>query len=828
MPTTPPSTNSILPQTLSELNKLTSSSDLAKQGVEVIVKQLSGNLLNLTATTSLLSKPALIPNPVINGNLTNGQSHQIKINATNSPVLEFFSNESPIDKKLIELTRQQLETLLKLPAKQLMAQLSQVTSSPSNKTVVLNATVLDAEPSANKTDKLTLSQNMAASPKSNPIPNGPPILRLQLNEGKPMAEIQLNLKQQQQFSIGDKVALTVTAKGVNWQVSVQNSGTATPQAAFNEKILEQNQLTSTKPLQQGSQLQTANNTQTLLLSPKQAINLTKAVAQELFANKATNTEWPLPIKQVIQHLNKSQNVLAQSLSQTLQTLPIDKLILQQDPQSKFQLIVESKQPVAWLPITKEIAQALAPLKLPNQQSVEKILNQSITAEPPSSVSNKHILPESSLIESVTKPLTQILNQLGDSAKKIWFAQKEQPQVSNNPLPNKIPDNTKLPQGAISPERTAELATQLNKNTNEQIVKNTATQLPIHSKLENAINLKVLASQLEQQVTHEPKETSLITSKLLTSKSLQIGLIQQLLRVVQAKAEVPSISLQNIEKALTDAELVKQTPEQTNKQIIEQVLQQTKSALPQGKELDASNIKQLLTTPALNLTPTQLVSASTNQGFMSGLITVLQMSLSARLTRHQTSREEQVARVLSTILPASGQSKPSITAKGLNEFLQLEQKHQLIREIGRLFSAHQANKFHNAEQLLQGQETFYYNLPTLLNGAFKDIELLIKREENSKEQNEKGESVNKTWQLTMKLGIGELGELLTKAKLRPDNLEVNFYASNEAVKIQVMNYLPLLKRKLETLGIEVSKSQCQLGKIPESLQERPYHVFQTKV
>jgi hypothetical protein len=130
-------------------------------------------------------------------------------------------------------------------------------------------------------------------------------------------------------------------------------------------------------------------------------------------------------------------------------------------------------------------------------------------------------------------------------------------------------------------------------------------------------------------------------------------------------------------------------------------------------------------------------------------------------------------------------------------------------------------------MIQGQETFYYNLPSALGGTIKDIELLIKREDNDIEEPSADESSNKTWQLTMKLAVGELGELLTKAKLRADTLEINFYASNEAVKIQVMNYLPLLRRKFDSLGIEVSKSHCQLGKIPDTLQQRPHHMFQAK-
>ena len=289
-----------------------------------------------------------------------------------------------------------------------------------------------------------------------------------------------------------------------------------------------------------------------------------------------------------------------------------------------------------------------------------------------------------------------------------------------------------------------------------------------------------------------------------------------------------MTLQSIEKALSDVEFFKGSNEQSSKQIIAQVLQQIKQALPQGKEQDANQIRQLLTAPALNLSALQMINPTASQGFMSGLVTLLQMSLSARLSRDRSSRAEHITSTLNDVLGNNtSKVKPKVTSKAMGELSQLEQKHQLMKEISRLFSGHQTNKLSNAEQMIQGQETFYYNLPSVLGGAIKDVELLIKREENTQENASADKKANKTWQLTMKLSVGELGELLTKAKLRSDTLEINFYASNETVKIQVMNYLPLLRKKLDSLGIEVSKSHCQLGKIPDTLQPRPYHMFQAK-
>ena len=100
-----------------------------------------------------------------------------------------------------------------------------------------------------------------------------------------------------------------------------------------------------------------------------------------------------------------------------------------------------------------------------------------------------------------------------------------------------------------------------------------------------------------------------------------------------------------------------------------------------------------------------------------------------------------------------------------EMSQLEQKHQLMKEIGRLLSAHQTNKLSNAEQMIQGQETFYYNLPSALGGTIKDIELLIKREDENKENSGADEQNNKTWQLTMKLAVGRTRRVINESQTK---------------------------------------------------------------
>jgi hypothetical protein len=615
MPEFPQTSQAAISQALTQLSQLSASSEVTRQGVEVLVKHLAGNVLSVNRNTTSFNKDVLLNNPEIKGKLAEGQALQVKLSLENTVSLAFFSPASAQTTHVIALTEQQLIRLLKLPTNQLI---------PSN-------------------------------------------------------------------------------------------------------LL-------TKPL---------------------------------------NLE--LPIKPVLQQLSKINNEQGQKLIQTLQALIVDKITLQIKPSGEIDLLLQTIKPVANIPITKEIAQALAPLKLPDQQAVFKRLN----------------------LSNDTNNQTHSQVQL------------------QTPRPKPNMDIQKL---------SIEAAQNIN---NDNKLKLTVPSVDGTQYQETKLSIKQTTSDLFAAVQAKPLAQSVINQSLLTNKSEQINLVQSLLRIVQAKAETPTITLQSIEKALVDVDFFKGATEQSSKQLIAQVLQQIKQALPQGKDQDMNQIRQLLTTPALNLSTLQITHPTSGQGLMSGLVTLLQMSLSARLARNQSSRAEQISTTLTSVLNSAGQVKPEMTKKAMSEMSQMEQKHQLMKEIGRLLSGHQTNKLSNAEQMIQGQETFYYNLPSALGGTFKDIELLIKREDSSKETPSPDGQSHKTWQLTMKLAVGEIGEILTKAKFKADILEINFYASNEEVKIQVMNYLPLLRRKLDSLGIEVTKSHCQLGKIPDTLQQRPHHMFQAK-
>jgi len=778
MPDISQSSQATISQALTQLSQVAATSDVARQGVDVLVKHLAGNVLSLSKNTVLLSKVALLNNPHISGKLLEGQTHQVKLKLGNNPSLEFFSPTSAKTTTIIPLTEQQLQSLLRLPAKQLISGNLLANPNLTNILPVVNATVLSVlskEQLKTLIPSELLKLNIATKPleaNNTALTKQQHILTVSLTDQRPPLELSIPLKQSNQFSVGEKITLAIAPKGNHWQLTIQqNTNDATKQSKNSgEDSVQLKNQQATSALS-ALDIKVTKDQQNIL-TPLLASPLIKASLQQ--AHLAKPIHFELAIKPVLQQLSKINNEQSQGLLQKLQALPIDKLTLQIKPNGEIELQLQNAKPVANIPLTKEIAQALAALKLPNQQAVDKLLNLSIDSTKQTQAASQALRPELNL--NIQKPGTEGL----------------QHTTTDNKLRPIVPP--------VDGSKSQEIR----------------------------LSMKEAGANLLAELQQRPMTQSVISPSLLNNRPEQINLVQSLLRIVQARAEAPAITLQSIEKALVDVEFFKGATEQSSKQLVEQVLQQIKQALPQGKEQDVNQIRQLLTTPALNLSALQMINPTSSQGFMSGLVTLLQMSLSARLARNQTSsRADHITTTLNSVLGTTRESKPKVTPKAMNEMSQLEQKHQLMKEIGRLLSGHQANKLSNAEQMIQGQETFYYNLPSALGGTIKDIELLIKREESDKENTSSDEKSNKTWQLTMKLAVGDLGELLTKAKLKANTLEINFYASNDTVKIQVMNYLPLLRRKLDSLGIEVSKSQCQLGKIPDTLQQRPYHMFQAK-
>lgn len=377
------------------------------------------------------------------------------------------------------------------------------------------------------------------------------------------------------------------------------------------------------------------------------------------------------------------------------------------------------------------------------------------------------------------------------------------------------NNSNLDAGKVISEQKESLAVSHNTRSNKTEVSSSPTQSDVRPTASTENKSDIGLSKGRINVAEIPP----------MQKQQLVQQINDVIRRLLPQSASPSETLLQIEKSLLDTSVIK---DPTTKVILEQLVKQIQHSTVQGKEADANHIKQLMSQAAVPLTSAQIVQpANQQQGLMGGLITLLQVALSARLVKAQPQSNERVSQIITTLLGVSVKPTVTQTQRSMNDVNQLEQKHQILKQLGRLFTQHQTSKLVSAEQTLQGQEALYYVLPSGTGENKRDIELLIKREPDSGSQQTKKTKASGIWHLTMKLDVGEMGQILTKARLHDTRLELDLYTSNEQIKELVFNYLPLFKRRLETLGIEVAKTQCQLGKIPEQLQARPYQIFETK-
>ena len=300
-------------------------------------------------------------------------------------------------------------------------------------------------------------------------------------------------------------------------------------------------------------------------------------------------------------------------------------------------------------------------------------------------------------------------------------------------------------------------------------------------------------------------------------------IEQLLRRLEPQQIQPAQSVNKLAESL--ASLTNLADKSVNT-VVSEVAKQLNTQSDAKSAVQPESLKQIFSYPGQALSASNLLGPQSN-GLLGGLMTLLQVSLSSRLIRQQPQLSERVQQVVSQILASRSGNAPATSVKGIQDFGQQDLRNGILRDLVNLLSHHQTSKLVNAEQSLQGQDSFYYLLPSAFGNAAKEIELLIKREQHDQSKRNKSSGQQKSWHLTMKLPVGDYGEMLTKARLTDVQLDVDFYTSNDQLKRMILEFLPLLKKRFSSLGIELGQTQCQLGRIPDTLKERPYRIFETQ-
>ena len=243
---------------------------------------------------------------------------------------------------------------------------------------------------------------------------------------------------------------------------------------------------------------------------------------------------------------------------------------------------------------------------------------------------------------------------------------------------------------------------------------------------------------------------------------------------------------------------------------------------------ASRIHALINAPAIAVTPLTLTSPIAASNFVQGLVALLQLSLAGRALSKQPSPKAQIdspdSIISKTITNSSGTVLSSRVAQ---DVANLDSRTNLLANLKTLLANHQHSKVAQAETRVQGQDSFFYALPSVTQ-HYAPAELLVQREPDRQHEKEGKGGERRLWNVTMKLDIGDAGQLLAKSKIDTDTITINLYTSNETVLTRVADTLPFLERRLADLGLNVEKMSFQRGHIPETLNKRPHQIFETRV
>ena len=243
---------------------------------------------------------------------------------------------------------------------------------------------------------------------------------------------------------------------------------------------------------------------------------------------------------------------------------------------------------------------------------------------------------------------------------------------------------------------------------------------------------------------------------------------------------------------------------------------------------SQRLQQLISTQALVTTPLSLTSPANSSNFIQGLVALVQLALAGRAMQRQPSLKTQIdapdSVVSKTLANMGVTSQPSRVSQDIN---QLDGRQQLLAQLKTLLSSHQQNKIANVDSRIQGQDSFYYILPSL-SQHHSPPELLIKREQGGPNHKSAQAGQRSLWNITMKLDIGDSGQVLAKSKIDKNTITLDLYASSDEVLKRISDTLPYLKRRLTSLGLTVDSTSYQRGHIPETLNSRPHQIFETRV
>ena len=335
------------------------------------------------------------------------------------------------------------------------------------------------------------------------------------------------------------------------------------------------------------------------------------------------------------------------------------------------------------------------------------------------------------------------------------------------------------------------------------------------------------SNFVSQVSLASLAQSLSTQAKGLSNSLLSSIAQQLTAIQSKGAEAPTI-ISDTDKPLagdkSNESFVKDSQNATN----DVNSGPKKLALDMNEQGLSQRLQQLISTQALVTTPINLTSPVSSSSFVQGMVALVQLALAGRAMQRQPSLKTQIDApdsIVSKTLSNMGVStQPSRVIQDMN---QLDGRQQLLSQLKTLLSSHQQSKVASVDSRIQGQDSFYYVLPSL-SQHHSPPELLIKRDPGAQKHKHTQTGQRSLWNITMKLDIGDSGQVLAKSKIDKDTITLDLYASNDEVLRRIGDTLPYLHKRLSSLGLAVENTSYQRGHIPETLNTRPHQIFETRV
>lgn len=432
-------------------------------------------------------------------------------------------------------------------------------------------------------------------------------------------------------------------------------------------------------------------------------------------------------------------------------------------------------------------------------------------------------PDKALMAALPRATQQAIQALQLSAAQLLKV----PQA-----PIQLAGNTDISKGL--PAQNPSMSDNANGISSEpkQAASNVSGQAAKRIQAAALSNDKPLASLLQMQAPGIKSEVQQLIQTLLRfnavnvePSSVNIGDLTQSLQKMtnQGSTESKQVLTNIIQKLLPTSPVSDTAGTEVSVDNVKSETQPAQVKALQQEAISPQVLRHLFTSPAWLQSPSVLTSSQPGQGMLGGLVQLLQIALLGKQIKSQDEIERlfQQQTKTSTVQP---QPLQSATARMVRDLANADNQHNVLKQLKSLLSSHQQSKLSSAEQTLQGQDTFYYLLPAFQQQQ-KQAEILIKREPEHQSPDKEGNQQQR-WQLTMKLVIGELGELLTKVKILDKQIDLDIYTSNQNLLEKVANSLPFLLKRFKMLGLDVEHHKVQLGKIPDTLATKPYQILET--